>query len=220
MNDQEKRVLIARRAALELQNGDVVNLGIGIPTMVADYLRAGVEIFLHTENGMLGVGPTPSQDEIDPNLVNAGKLPVSELPGASYFDSATSFSMIRGGHVDVAIMGALQVDEQGNVANWSVPGQDVLGVGGAMDLAAGARRVIVTATHTTKSGAAKIVKKCTLPVTAFGRADTIITELGVFVFRRGRLTLVELAPGVGLPDVRCRTEADFEVAEPLLPMAI
>jgi 3-oxoacid CoA-transferase len=208
------RTRVARRALKELRSGDVVNLGIGIPTLVADLITPEHGIILHTENGMLGVGPAPQQGGAMDYPVNAGKVPVTALPGSSYFDSADSFAMIRGGHVDVAIMGGLQVDEGANLANWAVPGKPLLGVGGAMDLASGAKRLIITMTHTNRDGSPKIVPECDLPLTARGVVDTIITELAVFRFVAGRLTLTELMPGATLEQVQVATGARFEIAEP------
>ncbi|MGX9688321.1 3-oxoacid CoA-transferase [Deinococcus wulumuqiensis] len=205
----DARLNIARRALQELRPGDVVNLGIGIPTLVADLITAEMNINLHTENGMLGVGPAPEGGGAMEYPVNAGKIPVTALPGASYFDSADSFGMIRGRHVDVAVMGGLQVDEAGNLANWAVPGKPLLGVGGAMDLASGAGRLIVTMNHTDPDGTPKIVRECTLPLTARGVVDMVITEQAVFEFVDGRLTLTELMPGSTLEDVRASTGASF-----------
>lgn len=204
--------LIAARAAKELQDGDIVNLGIGIPTLVVEHLPENVDVFMHTENGLLGVGPSPAPDEVDLDLVNAGKLPVTETLGSSFFASDVSFGMIRGGHVDVAILGALQVDERGYVANWSVPGKAILGVGGAMDLLVGAKRVIVTMNHTTREGQPKIMKECQLPLTAERRIDMIITELAVFQVTDNGLALIELMPGAELEEVRQKTDASFTVA--------
>ena len=209
---EPERTAMARRALAELTRGDVVNLGVGIPTLVADLIEPGDGIILHTENGMLGVGPSPETGGALDYPVNAGKIPVTALPGASYFDSSDSFAMIRGGHVDVAIMGGLEVDSEGNLANWAVPGKPLLGVGGAMDLASGARRLIVTMTHTTPKGTSKIVPACTLPVTSRGSVDVVITELAVFRFRNGRLRLTELMPGATLEEVRARTTAPFDEA--------
>lgn len=204
------RLAMAQRAFAELRPGDVVNLGIGIPTLVADFIRPGDGITLHTENGMLGVGPEPAGDAGAMDYpVNAGKVPVTALPGSSYFDSADSFAMIRGGHIDVAIMGGLEVDEAGNLANWAVPGKPLLGVGGAMDLASGARRLIVTLTHTNPDGSAKLVPRCTLPLTALQAVDMVITDLAVFRYLDGQLTLVELMPGATLDAVRASTTARF-----------
>ncbi len=206
------RMQLARRALAELKQGDIVNLGVGIPTLVADLITPEHGIILHSENGMLGVGPAPESGGAMEYPINASKIPVTALPGSSYFDSADSFAMIRGGHVDVAIMGGLQVDEQGNLANWAAPGRPLLGVGGAMDLASGAKRLIVTMTHASRDGRSKIVPSCTLPLTATGVVDAIITELAVFQFCGGRLTLTELMEGVTLDEVRSKTEAAFEIA--------
>lgn len=205
----ETRLRIAGRALAELKAGDVVNLGIGIPTLVADLIRPEQGIILHTENGMLGVGPAPEAGGAMDYPVNAGKTPVTALPGSSYFDSADSFAMIRGGHVDVAIMGGLQVDERGNLANWAIPGSPLLGVGGAMDLASGARRLIITMTHCNRDGSAKLVPRCTLPLTAVSAVDLAITELAVFAFDAAGMRLVELMPGVRLDELRAKTEASF-----------
>ena len=207
----EPRMNMARRALQELKRGDVVNLGVGIPTLVADLIQPEDGIILHTENGMLGVGPAPPDGggALD-YPVNAGKVPVTALKGSSYFDSPQSFAMIRGGHVDVAIMGGLQVDEAGNLANWAVPGKPLLGVGGAMDLASGAKRLIVTLTHTSRKGVSKIVPTCNLPLTAMGAVDKVITDLAVFTYLNGKLTLIELMPGATLEEVRAKTDAKFE----------
>lgn len=211
VNASRKQMAIA--ALDELQPGDVVNLGIGIPTLVADFIDADAGITMHTENGMLGVGPEPTEGGALEFPVNAGKIPVTALPGACYFDSAASFGMIRGGHVDVAIMGGLQVDEAGNLANWAVPGKPLLGVGGAMDLASGAKKIVVTMTHTDRDGASKLVPSCSLPLTAIGVVDVVITDLAVFHFGADRkLRLVRLMPGVTLEDVQANTLADFGVA--------
>ena len=205
----ERRMNMARRALAELRRGDVVNLGIGIPTLVADLIGPEDGIVMHTENGMLGVGPSPADGGAMNYPVNAGKIPVTALPGSVYFDSADSFAMIRGGHVDVAVMGGLEVDEEASLANWAVPGKPLLGVGGAMDLASGAKRLIVLMTHTTPKGAPKIVPRCTLPLTARGVVDMLITDLAVFRFDGGRLTLVELMPGATIEAVRAGTSASF-----------
>jgi 3-oxoacid CoA-transferase len=204
------RLNIAKRAFAELKRGDVVNLGIGIPTLVADLISPDDGIILHTENGLLGVGPAPVSGGAMEFPVNAGKQPVTALPGASYFDSSTSFAMIRGGHIDVAIMGGLQVDESANLANWAVPGKPLLGVGGAMDLASGAMRLVVTMTHTSPQGESKIVPHITLPLTAARVVDMIITELAVFQFISGQLVLTEIMPGATLEQVRVSTTASFE----------
>jgi 3-oxoacid CoA-transferase len=205
----EVRMNMARRALAELSRGDVVNLGIGIPTLVADLITTDDGIILHSENGMLGVGPEPAEGGALEYPVNAGKIPVTALPGSSYFDSSDSFAMIRGGHVDVAIMGGLQVDERANLANWAVPGKPLLGVGGAMDLASGAKRLIITMTHVNRDGSAKIVPECDLPLTARNVVDVVITELAVFSFDSGELTLIELMPGATLEQVRAATSAKF-----------
>ncbi|MFN8354201.1 MAG: 3-oxoacid CoA-transferase [Spirosomataceae bacterium] len=206
----ESRLNMAKRAFAELKKGDVVNLGIGIPTLVADLIKPEHGIILHTENGMLGVGPSPTDGggALD-YPVNAGKVPVTALPGSSYFDSAESFAMIRGGHVDVAIMGGLEVDEHANLANWAVPGKPLLGVGGAMDLASGAKKLIVTLTHADPDGTSKVVPECTLPLTAIGVVDLVITDLAVFNYQEGQLTLIELMPNVSLDEVRAKTQAKF-----------
>lgn len=206
----DTRMNMAKRALAELKKGDVVNLGIGIPTLVADLITEEHGILLHTENGMLGVGPVPADGGGAMDYpVNAGKIPVTALPGSSYFDSADSFAMIRGGHIDVAIMGGLEVDEQANLANWAVPGKPLLGVGGAMDLAKGAKRLIITMTHTNPDGSPKIVPACALPLTAAGVVDLIITDLAVFGYPNGRLTLLELMPGATLEEVQAKTSAAF-----------
>lgn len=203
------RLNIARRALAELAAGDIVNLGVGIPTLVADLIDPADGIVLHSENGMLGVGPAPAEGGAMEYPVNAGKVPVTALPGSSYFDSADSFGMIRGGHVDVAIMGGLQVDEQANLANWAVPGKPLLGVGGAMDLASGAKRLIITMTHNNNDGSPKVVSACDLPLTARQAVDLLITELAVFSFDAGGLSLIELMPGASLEQVRAATSARF-----------
>ena len=207
----EARMNMARRAFAELKKGDVVNLGIGIPTLVADLIKPEDGIILHTENGMLGVGPEPAGDAGALDYpVNAGKVPVTALKGSSYFDSADSFAMIRGGHIDVAIMGGLEVDEDGNLANWAVPGKPLLGVGGAMDLASGARKLIITMTHTNSDGSPKIVPHCSLPLTAMKAVNMVITDLAVFSFDNGKLTLVELMPGATEEEVAGKTSAKFQ----------
>ncbi|MBB2147412.1 3-oxoacid CoA-transferase [Pedobacter gandavensis] len=205
----ESRMSMAKRALKELRKGDVVNLGIGIPTLVADLISEKDGIILHTENGMLAVGPAPTDGGAMDYPVNAGKIPVTALAGASYFDSADSFAMIRGKHIDIAVMGGLQVDEAANLANWAVPGQPLLGVGGAMDLASGAKRLIITMMHAEKNGDAKIVPSCTLPLTALKSVDMIITDKAVFEFVDEKLTLIEIMPGATLEEVRKLTSAKF-----------
>jgi 3-oxoacid CoA-transferase B subunit len=205
------KTAIAARAARELRPGEIVNLGIGIPNLVPGLLAGGAGVFLHTENGLLGVGPRPGENELDPDLIDAAKQPVTALPGAAYFDSAESVAMIRGGHVDVAVLGALQVSTAGDIANWAVPGKDVLGVGGAMDLVVGARRVIVTMTATSSGGEPKVVAECTYPLTARGAADVVITELSVFRLRDGALVLTELLGDATVEHVRAATGASFGI---------
>ncbi|WP_435354790.1 3-oxoacid CoA-transferase [Emticicia sp. SJ17W-69] len=206
----ESRMNMAKRALAELKKGDVVNLGIGIPTLVADLITDEHGIILHTENGMLGVGPVPTDGGGAMDYpVNAGKIPVTALKGSSYFDSADSFAMIRGGHIDVAIMGGLEVDEAANLANWAVPNKPLLGVGGAMDLAKGAKRLIITMTHTNPDGSPKIVTNCVLPLTAGGVVSLIITDLAVFAYPEGKLTLIELMPNASIEEVRAKTSAHF-----------
>ena len=211
MNDDPK-TRIAARAALELRPGEVVNLGIGIPNLIPSFLDPDSGVFLHTENGLLGVGPQPSGEELDPDLIDAAKRPVTARVGASYFDSAASFAMIRGGHIDVAVLGALQVSATGDIANWAVPGKDVLGVGGAMDLVIGARRVIVTMTATSSSGEPKVVPACTYPLTAADAVDVVVTELSVFRISDRVLHLTELLGGATIEDVRAATSAAFVVS--------
>lgn len=214
MNTLQAKEVIAKRVAKELKDGYVVNLGIGLPTLVADYVPNDIEVDLQSENGFVGIGPTPKEEKEIKNLINAGGIPVTTMPGASFFDSATSFSIIRGGHVDVTVLGALQVDQKGNLANWMVPGEIIPGMGGAMDLVVGAKKVIIAMTHTVK-GKVKILKKCTLPLTAQGQVNLIITEMGVMEVTNEGLLLKEINPEFSVKEVQEVTEANLIIAEDL-----
>ncbi|EOC99456.1 CoA transferase subunit B [Caldisalinibacter kiritimatiensis] len=219
MDKKKMKEIIAKRVAKEVKDGDVVNLGIGLPTMVANYIPEDVDVIFQSENGFVGLGPSPKEGEEDKDLINAGGQPVTIKTGGAFFDSATSFAIIRGGHVDATVLGALQVDEKGNLANWMIPGKMVPGMGGAMDLVTGARKVIVAMTHTAK-GNAKILKECTLPLTAEGQVNLIVTEMGVMEVTEEGLVLKEINPEVTIEEIKANTEADLIIPDDLKKMDI
>jgi len=218
MDAKERRELIVKRIARMFKDGDLVNLGIGMPTKVANYVPAGVDVLLQSENGFVGLGPTPAESDVDPDLVNAGGQPVSIIPGGCTFDSATSFGIIRGGHVAYTVLGTLEVDEHGNIANWMVPGKMVPGMGGAMDLLVGAKTVIVATDHVTKEGQSKLLSECTLPLTAKGEVDIVVTDMGLFEITKDGFLLKEIAPGVTVDEVKAATAGRLTIAPDLIEM--
>jgi 3-oxoacid CoA-transferase B subunit len=219
-NQDKYRERIARRIAMELQSGMIVNLGVGIPTLIQDYLKANHGVFLQSENGVLGMGATPCKEDMDMDLISASKQPITLDKGASIFSSADSFAMIRGGHIDIAVLGALQVSEKGEIANWAIPGQDILGVGGAMDLVANAKKLIIAITHVTKDMKPKIVKNLTYPTSGIRYAEKIVTDKGVFTIEDGKMYLQEIANDCSLEEIRNYTEAHFEVVRELKTMLV
>lgn len=220
MADRDRRNLIAYRIAQELKDGDVVNLGIGLPTLVCVFIPPGIDITLQSENGFIGLGPPPAKGEEDPEIVNAGGQPVTILPGGAFFDSAESFAIIRGGHVDVTVLGALEVDAYGNLASWMVPGKMVPGMGGAMDLVVGAKKVIVATLHTTRTGESKLRRECQLPLTAANQVDLVVTDMGVFQVNNGSMILLEKNPEFSVEQIRAATEAPLEISTQLKDMEI
>ncbi|MCL5069918.1 MAG: 3-oxoacid CoA-transferase subunit B [Actinobacteria bacterium] len=218
MDKQEKRIIIAKRIAKELKDGDIVNLGIGLPTLVADFIPEGIDIMFQSENGFVGLGPVPYKGNEDYSLVNAGGQPVTIKSGGAFFDSATSFAIIRGGHLDTTVLGALEVDQKGDFSSWMIPGKLIPGMGGAMDLAVGAKRVIIAMEHLTKEGKPKILKKCTLPLTAKEEVDLIVTDMGVFSITTKGLLLIEISSGCTLDNIIAATDADLIISDKLIEM--
>lgn len=219
MDKQEKRIIIAKRIAKELKDGDIVNLGIGLPTLVADFIPKDIDVMFQSENGFIGLGPVPDKGKEDYSLVNAGGQPVTIKSGGAFFDSSASFAIIRGGHLDIAVLGALEVDQKGDFSSWIIPGKHIPGMGGAMDLAVGAKRVIIAMEHLTKEGKPKILKKCTLPLTAKEEADLIVTDMGVFNITAKGLLLIEISSGCKLNDIIAATDADLIISDSLREMS-